>query len=275
MRHTTTLVEPVLRCGMVCCMASPPRFYDGLAPDYHALFEDWWASAERQGRAIAALLQERGLRPPATILDCACGIGTQSLPLAAAGYNVIATDVSHAAVKRARIEAKRRRLTTRFAVVDMKSVGRAVVPSVDAALACDNALSHLMTATDLDAALSSVRLCLSPGAIFIASQRDYDKLLLTRPEGTPVEVYGPPGKRFGTRQSWAWSSDGLTLDIALFVLRERGATRWDLAMHETQHRVLRRSLLTDALYANGFTSVEWLDSARSGLEQPFVVAVAE
>jgi len=131
-----------------------------------------------------------------------------------------------------------------------------------------------MTANDLNVALSNVRSCLNLGAVFIASQRDYDKLLLTQPDETPVEVYGSPGKRFGTRQSWAWSADGLKLDIALFVLRQRGTTRWDVSVHETQHRVLRRSMLTDALHATGFTSVEWLDTASSGFQQPFVVAIA-
>jgi glycine/sarcosine N-methyltransferase len=56
-------------------------FYDTLAPHYHLLFEDWQASIERQSRALNRLLPAA----PQTILDCACGIGTQSIAFALAG----------------------------------------------------------------------------------------------------------------------------------------------------------------------------------------------
>ena len=59
------------------------QFYDSMADYYHLIFEDWDASMRRQGAALAKLLpppEEVGL-----ILDVACGIGTQSLALAAIG----------------------------------------------------------------------------------------------------------------------------------------------------------------------------------------------
>lgn len=68
------------------------QFYDSMADYYHLIFEDWDASMRRQGAAIAKLLpppEEVGL-----ILDVACGIGTQSLALAAIGYSVEGSDIS-------------------------------------------------------------------------------------------------------------------------------------------------------------------------------------
>jgi len=34
-------------------------FYDELASDYHLIYEDWWSSVERQGRALHALIESR------------------------------------------------------------------------------------------------------------------------------------------------------------------------------------------------------------------------
>ena len=61
-------------------------FYDELADAYHLVFEDWDAAMRRQGRLLAALLPPPAAAEP--VLDCACGIGTQALGLAAPGYAV-------------------------------------------------------------------------------------------------------------------------------------------------------------------------------------------
>jgi glycine/sarcosine N-methyltransferase len=73
-------------------MQTNEQFYDSMADHFHLIFEDWDASMRRQGAAIAKLLappDEAGL-----ILDAACGIGTQSLALAAIGYSVEGSDIS-------------------------------------------------------------------------------------------------------------------------------------------------------------------------------------
>lgn len=255
-------------------MALPQEFYDALAPDYHALFDDWWTSAQCHGRVIAALLAARGVVAPSTVLDCTCGIGTQALPLAAAGYRVTATDISPGAVARARAEAQQRRILVGLKVADVRTVHDVVAEPCDAVISCDNALSHLLTDADLTRALRSIRACLRDGGVFLASQRDYDALAAARPVGTPIEVYGRPGQRYGTGQSWVWSTDGASLDIMLFVLREGPGPGWQVSAHETRHRALRRAWLTTALGVNGFGSIEWLTPEQSGFYQPVVTAIA-
>src|SRR5690348_6183170 len=95
-------------------------FYDALAPDYERILVDWEASVARQGPALAALLGRLGVAPPAPVLDCTCGIGTQALGLAAAGFAVSASDLSAAAVERAGREASRRGLRLATAVADVR-----------------------------------------------------------------------------------------------------------------------------------------------------------
>jgi SAM-dependent methyltransferase len=117
------------------------QFYDGMADHFHLIFEDWDASMQRQGAAIAKLLpppDEVGL-----ILDVACGIGTQSLALAAIGYSVEGSDISAVEIARAQREAASRGLKCSFRVDDMRTLKTASVARYGAIIAMDNALPHL------------------------------------------------------------------------------------------------------------------------------------
>jgi ubiquinone/menaquinone biosynthesis C-methylase UbiE len=66
------------------------EFYDELASDYHLIYEDWWSSVERQGRALNALIESRPGPGPKRVLDCTCGIGTQALGLSLHGHHLLA-----------------------------------------------------------------------------------------------------------------------------------------------------------------------------------------
>ncbi len=96
-------------------------FYDTLSSYYHLIFPDWQASVERQGRALNAIIRTEGGPQLHTVLDSSCGIGTQSLGLAALGYEVTASDLSPGAVQRARSEARQRGLSMQASVADMRS----------------------------------------------------------------------------------------------------------------------------------------------------------
>jgi len=256
-------------------MGHPEDFYDGLAADYHTLFDDWWTAAELHGGVIAALLTARGVVPPSSLLDCTCGIGTQALPLAAIGYSVTGTDISPRSVTRARSEGHARRLPVRLEVADVRVLHEIVHERFDAVISCDNALPHLLTDADLDLALGSIRRCLRDDGVFLASVRDYDSLAAARPTGTPVSMHGRAGRRHASGQAWTWSADGQYVDITLFVLYETvSGDGWRASAHETRYRALRRASLTSALDTNGFGSIEWLTPHESGYYQPVVVARA-
>jgi len=70
-------------------------FYDGLAPLYHLIFEDWDASVARQGHQLAGLIAERWGLDARVVLDGAVGIGTQALGLLGRGYRVIEIGRAH------------------------------------------------------------------------------------------------------------------------------------------------------------------------------------
>jgi glycine/sarcosine N-methyltransferase len=157
-------------------------FYDQLASNYHLIFDDWEASIRRQAAVLGAIL-ERECGPPASvkILDCACGIGTQSLGLAKLGFQVTACDMSPFAVEQTRMEAAKRGLSVQTYVADMLDL--TVIPEgeFDAVICIDNALPHLENEEQLLRAATQMRQKLRPAALFMASIRNYDRLVREKP----------------------------------------------------------------------------------------------
>lgn len=248
-------------------------FYDGLADDYDCLFPAWWPAAQWHGEVVAGLLAEHGVRPPAAVLDAACGIGTQALPLAERGYAVTGTDLSPAAVQRARREAAARGLDLPLAVADLRALHEADLGRFDAVVACDNAVAHLLTDDDLQRALAGARASLRPGGVLLVSVRDYDALREARPTGVPMALHGPVGGRHASGQAWSWSPDGERVDVTVFTLRE-AASGWRARTHATTVRALGRRALEEALSVGGWRGVRWLTPEQSGYYQPVVVARA-
>src|SRR5687768_3845095 len=97
--------------------------YEELADHYHLIFENWEVSMARQAAAMSLLL-ERKCGPAGTIriLDCACGIGTQTLGLSKLGFTVAGCDLSPRAIARARVEAQERGLDLQLSVADMRDL---------------------------------------------------------------------------------------------------------------------------------------------------------
>lgn len=124
-------------------MPSVEEFYDGLADQYDLVWGgSWEAVVEEQGNVLDQIIRSRS-ESAVDVLDCACGIGTQTLGLARHGYRVLGTDLSSGAVARATREAERLGVSASFAVSDFRVLDE-VVDSYDVVVCCDNALPHLL-----------------------------------------------------------------------------------------------------------------------------------
>jgi SAM-dependent methyltransferase len=183
------------------------QFYDDLASYYHLIFENWDASMARQGDALVTLIRaelEQSQPPAARVLDAACGIGTQTLPLAARGFRLVARDLSPAAVARLQREAGARQLVVDAAVADMRQVRSSVSGMFDVVLAFDNSVAHLLNDDDIRIAFQEFLAVLRPGGVFLCSVRDYDNVRRGEPA---THVYGTRedrGQRFQLTQKWLW-----------------------------------------------------------------------
>lgn len=184
----------------------PSRFYDDIAEYYDLIYDDWEASMRRQGSFLAAMLG--GPRAsPARVLDVSAGIGTQALPLAAAGYDVVARDLSSGAVRRLQREAVRRGLDIDAAPADMRSVADTVVGPFDAVLSMDNSVPHLLTDSDILTAFRGFRSLLSAEGVVLISVRDYAAVDRSPRSTHPYGVRTRSGRRFRSSQEWVWYDD--------------------------------------------------------------------
>jgi SAM-dependent methyltransferase len=248
---------------------TPAGFYDALAPDYHLIFADWDAAIAWEAEIIAGLLRELGLTDGA-LLDASCGIGTQAIGLARAGFAVTATDISPAAVERCAQEASARGLDVATGVADLRTLDIGGLRGFDAAVSFDNALPHLLGDADLAAACAALRRVLRPGGVLLASIRDYDEILRERPSGDPPRRLVTGDAERIVFQVWDWLSDD-RYDVRHFIMT-RGSAGWSVSERTTTYRALTRAALSGALRRAGFEDVTWRMPAATGFYQPIVTA---
>lgn len=253
-------------------MADDSRtFYDDLAGAYHLVLADWIHSIAWQSEVIDRLVAAELGPERLSVLDCACGIGTQAIGLALRGHHVHATDLSPKSVERARQEAAQRGASLTFGVADLRTLDTQIDATFDVVLAFDNALPHLLNEADVHRAVSSMASRLRPGGLLLASIRDYDRILAERPTGEVPRVLDNDAGHRIVFQLWDWAADGLTYDLHLFILRRRGE-EWDTREYVTRYRALRRDELTSALEQAGLVDIRWLSPEESGYYQPVVIA---
>jgi glycine/sarcosine N-methyltransferase len=244
-------------------------FYDSLAPYYHLIFEDWDKSIERQGAVLNSLLAAHSGAGPRKILDCACGIGTQAIGLARCGHQVVGSDLSAAAVERAKHEAQGRGLNISFLVSDMTSLAGMEERSFDVVLALDNALPHLAPA-GLKDAVSAMCSKLRPGGLFLASTRDYDALIRERPTVQGPSFYGHDGHKRIVFQVWEWI-DRERYRLHMYITHQADR-HWEAHHFVSEYRCVQRGELSRALASAGMEGIRWLNPDESGFYQPIVVA---
>lgn len=248
------------------------RFYDDLAATYHLVYADWRASVVRQGALLADLI--RAQVPDArTVLDCTCGIGTQAIGLALAGFDVTGTDISAAAVTRARHEADSFDVDVRFAVADVRELSEVIDATFDVVISGDNSLPHLLDDADLLRALRQMRERLVPAGLAVIGIRDYDALAASRPRFTPPNVIERDGERSVLFQLWDWSEDGQHYDVTMFVHRPIDGT-WATETHAVRYRALLRADLERVALAAGLTNLAWHPPDATGHHQPLLLALA-
>jgi glycine/sarcosine N-methyltransferase len=245
-------------------------FYDGLAASYDRIYPDWEASSRRQGDALHAAVS--GTLGPGTrrILDCAAGIGTQLLGLAAHGHVLTGSDISAGAVARARAECRRRGVRAALTVADMRALPFADA-AFEAVVCADNSLPHLLTAEDVVRALGEMRRVVSPGGLVLVSTREYDRLRAERPPVTALSLSRGGGGLTVTFQVWDWRPDGERYDLRLFQVTGEDDD-WRVDQHRSAYWALSTAQLSGFALQAGLEAPEWRLPDQSGFFQPLLVA---
>lgn len=244
-------------------------FYDAMAEHYHLIFQDWGASMRRQGSIIASLLPPPDSVGP--ILDCACGIGTQSLALAKLGFKIDASDLSASEVARAEQEAAARGLTMRVQVDDMRTLNKAPTAHYGAVLCMDNALPHLDSDEDITTALRAMGARLRPGGSLVLSLRDYGPLISDRPTSMPPSFFTDDGGRRIVFQVWDWIDDR-RYTVHLYISRQTGRG-WEDRHFVGRYRAVPSEDVVAMALSAGFTEVRVLLPGDTGFYQPIMTAI--
>ena len=244
------------------------EFYDGLAESYHLIFENWDQSMARQATALDGILQQRWGLGGCTLLDAAAGIGTQSLGLAARDYRVMGADLSIRALARARREAARRRLALPLVAADFRNLPFASA-ALDAVIACDNALPHLLSLSEIRLALEEFRRCVRPGGACLLSMRDYAS---PPPAGTVEHrPYGERdwnGRRYIAEQEWRWH--GATYQLVMRI-QPTGDPDGERIEVETTYFAVPVIAVLELMREVGFVDVDRIDGVYY---QPLLVGTS-
>jgi len=244
----------------------PADFYDALAPHFHLIHPDWEASVARQGEQLDGVIQE--FAPGArTVLDCACGIGTQALGLAARGYAVTASDIAETALKRARKEAARRSLAIDFSRADMRELSARHERQFDVVLAADNSVPHLLNDTELLRAFREFRKCTRPGGVCVVSVRDYAAMGTDRVQFQFHAANRVGDTLYSVYQVREREGEGETYVLNLYVIEDGERCRAHVA--RTRYYAVTTDRLLALLREAGFADAQRLDGR---FFQPVLVA---
>ena len=243
-------------------------FYDNMAPQYDKLFLDWQAATREQAGILDRIFAANGFDRTARILDCACGIGTQAIGLAALGYSVTASDISDRELAEAADRAGKNDVKIRFEHADFRALSDTFSEQFDIVTAMDNALPHMLTGEALGSAVRSIAGRIRPGGIFVASIRDYDSLLAEKPPYSPPYIHKTEKGQRVSFQTWTWSGDNYQL--TQYIIDDEDDLQISRFMCE--YRAVRREELTDLIRANGCRDAVWMFPDETGFYQPIVVA---
>lgn len=243
-------------------------FYDNMAAQYDKLFLDWQAATREQAGILNRIFAGYGFDKTAKVLDCACGIGTQAIGLAALGYSVTASDISDGELAEAADRAEKNGVMIRFEHADFCTLSDTFSEQFDIVIAMDNALPHMLTGEALESAVRSITGQIRPGGIFAASIRDYDSLLTEKPPYSPPYIHKTEKGQRVSFQTWDWKGDNYQL--TQYIINDEDTLQISKFMCE--YRAARREELTNLLRSNGCNDVVWMFPDETGFYQPIVVA---
>ena len=243
-------------------------FYNNMASHYDKLFHDWQSTIHEQAVILNRIFNDNGFDTTAHILDCACGIGTQSIGLASLGYQVSASDISAGEIAEARERAKKNGVDIRFELADFRALADRFSELFDIVIAMDNALPHMLSSKDLSAAIKSITGQTKPNGIIVASIRDYDSLLIEKPSYSPPYIHKTDKGQRVSFQTWVWENE--YYHLVQYIIEDEGTLQ--ISKFECDYRAVRREELTSLFLANGCREVQWMMPEETGFYQPIIVA---
>lgn len=203
------------------------------------------------------------LPPDASILDCACGIGTDAIGLARRGYRVQGSDASETLVAEARKRVHAAGVEVPLAACSWEELPERFDERFDLALCTGNAISHCLSEGAIMRSLIAMRNILKDGGLLVVDSRNWEKVLSERP-GLEVadRVYVRNGARCIPMHLWSFpdrQDEPHGFEIVLLFLDEAGHITD--RRYRLEYRPFRVRELLDLLAGAGFGEI-WTNYAE-------------
>jgi SAM-dependent methyltransferase len=151
-------------------MASVFSHYENLlAPIY-----SWMAGGTEHALALGAADVAEFLEAPGYAVDLGAGFGMHSIPLARAGYQVLAIDTSACLLEELRTHSTD--LPVRTVKANLLDFAQYLAGTADLILCLGDTLTHLQSMSEIEQLLRTAAGSLRPDGRFVATFRDYQQL---------------------------------------------------------------------------------------------------
>lgn len=238
------------------------NFYDQLAPFYHLIFEDWDAAIATGADFLTDIIWANWGDSVRSILDASCGIGTQSLGLAARGFEVTASDLSPGAVARAQKEAQARNLRITFSVCDMRELYSHHGGGFDVVICAGNSIPHLLSDSEILLALREMYACLRLGGGCILTIRPYDREARGTGIIKPFGVREEGEKRYIIFQVWDFEGEHYAFSM-YFMEEDKRSGAVETHVMRSRYYAIKPNHLLGLMQQAGFGEVKRLDDDAS------------
>jgi len=230
--------------------------YDAFSEDYDR-FVNWESRLASEMPFIERLLQplEKDGQP-VRVLDAACGTGMHAIELAQRGYQTAGADLSVKMVEHARVNAGWAGVEVPFQAAGFGSLSAAFGKSAfDALLCLGNSLPHLLTPTELVAALEDFAECLRPGGLLIIQNRNFDAVVDQQERWMEPQSFSVGDREWLFLRFYDFLADGL-INFNIVTLQRYGNEAWSQRVNSTLLYPLREAETLQALHAAGFQRVD-------------------
>jgi glycine/sarcosine N-methyltransferase len=147
--------------------------FDDMASSFDKLFDNVDRLTDLEGDALHSILQSYNV---ASVLDCACGTGIQSIGLARRGYKVAGSDISSQILKRFKEKVLVEGWPIEIKRADFRDLKPWIGRKFDAVISCGNSLPLVKSDMDITRSLSSMIKCLNSQGVGIIGIHNYKKL---------------------------------------------------------------------------------------------------
>lgn len=194
-------------------------FYEQIAPYYDFIFP--------AGEEQLEMIRSTAGKPPKKLLDIACGAGIYSLELAAAGYDVWATDLDPEMIRQTQERAVFAGVAVKALQLDMLALEQLEESEFDCVFCIGNSIVHLGSKESILEALVKMKGRLGSGGSLLLQIINFDRILAKGITSLPTLKNPEVGLEFVRNYSYDKKTGLISFDTELRLIRNGGEQKYE------------------------------------------------